>query len=175
VGKTINSLSRHDLAKLFTGVGVEVGVEKGWFSRTICMSNPGIKLYGVDCWEKQKYDRKRYTKEIGDAFREKAIKRMIDFDWTPIKKLSVDAAKDFEDESLDFVYIDAAHDYINVSNDLKAWYPKIKIGGIVSGHDYSKLRDHFDVIKAVDEFVEHLDVDLVIWAADKSPSWSFIK
>lgn len=173
--KTINDLSRHDLATLFTGVGVEVGVEKGWFSRTICMANPGIKLYGVDPWKKQKYDRKRYTKEIGEEFREKAIRRMAGFDWTPVQKLSVEAAKDFEDESLDFVYIDAAHDYENVSNDLKAWYPKVKIGGIMSGHDYSKYRDHFDVIRAVDEFVEALGVDLVIWGNDKSPSWSFVK
>lgn len=173
--KTINNLTRYDLAALFSGTGVEVGVEKAFFSRTICTLNPGIKLYGVDCWRKQKYGRKRYTKKMGDEFREKAIRRMKDYNWTPIVKLSVEAAKDFEDESLDFVYIDAAHDYHNVSSDLKAWWPKVKPGGIVSGHDYSKDHPHFGVIQAVDEFVKQYSLDLTIWGGDKTPSWSFIK
>ena len=57
--------------------------------------------------------------------------------YTPIKMESVEAAKLYEDESLDFVFIDAAHDYQNVKNDILAWYPKIKIGGKLGGHDYN--------------------------------------
>jgi len=36
---------------------------------------------------------------------------------------------------LDFVYLDAAHDYDNVKLDIKCWYPKVREGGILGGHD----------------------------------------
>jgi len=54
----------------------------------------------------------------------------------PIKGDSTIVAKTFGDRTLDFVFIDAEHDFINVDNDIKAWLPKVKIGGIISGHDY---------------------------------------
>ena len=53
-----------------------------------------------------------------------------------IRKSSVEAAKDFPDRSLDAVYIDAAHDEDSVREDIKTWRPKIRPGGILSGHDY---------------------------------------
>lgn len=55
-----------------------------------------------------------------------------------IKKKSVDAATDFENLSLDVVYIDAMHDYENVKTDINAWKSKIKPGGIISGHDFNE-------------------------------------
>lgn len=54
---------------------------------------------------------------------------------TPIRKSSVQAANEFEDKSLDVVFIDGAHDYDSVMEDIAAWYPKVKTGGILSGHD----------------------------------------
>ena len=63
--------------------------------------------------------------------------------FTPIRKESIEAAKDFEDNSLDFVFIDASHDYNNVMADLEAWYPKMKkceccgrSDSILTGHDF---------------------------------------
>jgi len=41
----------------------------------------------------------------------------------------------FEDNSLDLVYIDAAHDYENVKKDISFWLPKIRLNGIIAGHD----------------------------------------
>lgn len=55
-----------------------------------------------------------------------------------IKKSSVEAAKDFKDRSLDAVYIDAEHDEDSIRTDIKAWRSKIKFGGFLCGHDYSK-------------------------------------
>jgi hypothetical protein len=49
---------------------------------------------------------------------------------------SAERAADFEDASLDFIFIDAAHDYESVRKDLAAWFPKLKRGGIFAGHDY---------------------------------------
>ena len=52
------------------------------------------------------------------------------------KMPSVEASQKFGDESLDFVFIDAAHDYDNVVADLDAWFPKIKTGGLLGVDDY---------------------------------------
>jgi hypothetical protein len=48
----------------------------------------------------------------------------------------MDALKDFEDDSLDFVYIDSNHDFINLAMDVQYWLRKVRKGGILSGHDY---------------------------------------
>jgi len=80
---------------------------------------------------------------------------------------SVDAANLIDDESLDFVFIDANHSYESVAEDIKAWFPKVRKGGIISGHDYNDkeymsfdpfyqidytMEIHLGVVKAVDEF-----------------------
>jgi len=53
-----------------------------------------------------------------------------------LEKKSKAAASMFEDESLDWVYIDARHTYKNVKEDMKVWWPKLKSGGLFSGYDY---------------------------------------
>ena len=60
---------------------------------------------------------------------------------TPVRLSSVEAASLYEDESLDFVFIDAAHDYDSVKADITAWLPKVKIGGTIGGHDYEWSED----------------------------------
>ena len=40
------------------------------------------------------------------------------------------------DNSLDYIYIDARHDYCGVMDDLEMFWPKLKSGAIVAGHDY---------------------------------------
>jgi predicted O-methyltransferase YrrM len=55
----------------------------------------------------------------------------------PIRLESTTAASLYEDSSLDFVFIDATHEEADVNRDLDAWLPKVKSGGIISGHDYS--------------------------------------
>jgi len=66
------------------------------------------------------------------------------------RRPSVEAARGFADRSLDFVFIDACHTYAAVRDDLAAWWPKVKPGGLIAGHDYTNWPG---VKVAVDEFV----------------------
>lgn len=71
--------------------------------------------------------------------------------FNPVRMTSLEAASTYPDESLDFVLIDASHDYENVRADILAWMPKVKKGGVLAGDDY-----HLNwpgVIQAVNETV----------------------
>jgi hypothetical protein len=79
----------------------------------------------------------------------------------PIRSTSVDAAKMYEDNSLDFVFIDAEHSYESVREDIDAWLPKVKKGGIIAGHDYSTAWP--GVIQAVDETFDSIRLYESCW------------
>lgn len=116
------------------------------------------KIYAVDTWEgslEQKHfdtiaELKEHDHTLYDEFLMNlevyGVKDVI----APIRKTSEEASKDFEDGSLDLVIIDAAHDYENVTNDIKLWLPKVKRGGIVIGDDYSDSWQ--DVKRAVKDY-----------------------
>ena len=61
---------------------------------------------------------------------------------------SLEGSKKYENESLDFVFIDAAHDYENVLLDIQNWFPKVKKGGVIAGHDIT----YHEVQRAVSEY-----------------------
>jgi len=73
---------------------------------------------------------------------------------------SIDVAKTVEDGSLDFVYIDGLHDYGSVKQDIAAWWPKVKVGGFIGGHDYHdvKMKSDFQVKMAVQAFLSEHDI-----------------
>jgi len=72
-----------------------------------------------------------------------------------MRMTSIDASEYVDDGSLDFVFIDASHDYDNVIADIRAWYPKVKEGGVIAGHDYP---DWPGVKKAVEEYFGKKDI-----------------
>ena len=75
-----------------------------------------------------------------------------------MKMSSIEASKKFDDESLDFVFIDASHEYEDVKSDIKAWMPKVKVGGIIAGHDYE---EYFPTVqKAVNEVLAGKEFDV---------------
>lgn len=85
---------------------------------------------------------------------------------------SVEAVSLFEDESLDFVYIDGDHSYEAVVSDIAAWYPKLKTNGLLCGHDYIPESNQLTVVKAVDEFFNSKQLELKRY---QDSSWSGIK
>ena len=89
--------------------------------------------------------------------------------WHPIRLPSVKAARCFEDGELDFVFIDGEHSYEAVKADVRAWWPKIRNGGFLIGHDYNPKRFP-GVCRAVDEFAESKQAPIVkaghsVWAS----------
>jgi hypothetical protein len=138
-------MGRDDMAKLFAELGfiegVEVGVEKGLYSEVLLKANPNLHLSCIDPWLASAYepgadavdtDQKLYD----DRYRE-TVERLSPYSCNVYRKKSLDALNRFADNSLDFVYIDANHDFPNFINDLHQWKKKVRVGGIVSGHDYA--------------------------------------
>ncbi len=74
---------------------------------------------------------------------------------TAHRRPSVETAADFADQSLDFVFIDARHTYEATREDLAAWWPKVKPGGLLAGHEYLHAPG---VRAAVDAFVARHDL-----------------
>jgi len=73
-----------------------------------------------------------------------------------VRKFGAEAAKDRLTGSLDFVYIDANHSLPYVIDDIMTWLPKIRPGGIISGHDYRKTKNNFElhVVQAVNAYTD---------------------
>lgn len=67
-----------------------------------------------------------------------------------VPKDSIEASKDFNEGELNFIFLDSSHEYIETRESIKAWYPKLKDGSILSGHDYYLYEG---VKKAVDELI----------------------
>jgi len=70
---------------------------------------------------------------------------------------SAAAARLFSDKSLDWVHLDARHDYASVKADIEAWLPKVRQGGWLSGDDYNEHKWP-DVVKAVGELLPRAEV-----------------
>jgi hypothetical protein len=70
-------------------------------------------------------------------------------------KHSTDCAAEFEDEQFDLVFIDGDHSYSGCKTDIDAWWPLVKRGGWLSGHDYDHPKFPFGVKQAVDEWAEN--------------------
>jgi hypothetical protein len=123
------------------GLGVEVGCCQGE-SGEIAAQYLG-ELVCVDSWDGgfQKFE------AIFDRRLEK---------FTNIRKLkgpSHEIAREFPDGTADVVYIDAMHDYENVKRDVLSWFPKVRMGGYIAGHDYDALETHVGVVQAVDQLL----------------------
>ena len=116
--------------------GVEVGTYMGVFAEILCKSNPDLHLTCVDPWVAYKgYKDYSTQRSLNNGYRI-ARERLAKYNCTLVKEFSVDAAKQFPDGFFDFVYIDANHELPWVIQDLYTWIPKVKKGGIISGHDY---------------------------------------
>jgi predicted O-methyltransferase YrrM len=154
------------------GVFVELGAYKGKSTSFIVteINNRGrdIKFYTIDTFEGDSGSNDE--KEV-EAYRNVVVSNMYEEfskNTEHLKELfnvivgkSDESAKFFEDNSIDVIFIDAGHSYESVKRDIKSWLPKMKDGGIMSGHDYNS----WDGVRiAVDEKFNKVDkIDNDCW------------
>lgn len=124
------------------GIGVEVGSFKGEFASEIVKRWDGT-LFMIDVWRelgKEYIDTSNHINFEGGVYGE-CMRNIKGFEDRAImiRATSEVACNFFEDNSLDFVYIDANHAYEFVRQDINLWFPKVKKGGMVMGHDYLKM------------------------------------
>ena len=138
---------------------LEVGVWQGDNLIPIAQKFPNLKCYGVDPYSGDSFE-DYYKGEIMalvdsdyyDDLHHKILQKTTQLKNVKIIKSSSEHAVDgFEDESLDIVFIDARHDYNSCKNDILNWLPKVKRGGVLSGHDYSL--SFFGSIESVNELI----------------------
>ena len=145
-------------------VAAEVGVYRGRTSAYLLANVPDLHLVMVDPWRAPPADSEYALTGDGCALLDQPAQdenRQVALETTQpwwerrtlVIEPSVDGAARFADGHFDLVFIDAAHDFNNVRADIRAWWPKVRPGGILSGHDYSMRRKHAGVPKAVDAFV----------------------
>lgn len=153
----IPDCSRDDLPQFFNDrgfkLGVEVGVYRGEFTEKLCKA--GLKVYGIDPYMQHRdyHANRPGYKDRCEVLYKNVVERMKPYDCEIIRKTSADAVNDFEDESLDFVYIDGNHQLKYVIEDIHEWLPKIKKGGIIAGHDYVYFQGtRIQVREAVDTY-----------------------
>jgi len=169
-------------------IGVEIGVLRGEFSVSILNSAPDMFLYLVDAWSYQNdvVDMANISQEVSDSDYNIAIENLKPYEgrFEISRKFSHKAVLDFEDDFFDFIFIDADHSYSGCLSDLTLWFPKLKIGGIFSGHDYipdikkDAAGSEFGVKSALDKFLEDKNYELNITGEPQPyayPSWWFIK
>lgn len=175
--------TREELPWLFnrrglTGCGVEVGVKRGEFSERLLTTWQGRHLVSVDPWREAPSDEYVDVANVAQAQHERFLaetrERLRPFGArsTIWRTTGEDAAQRVLRHSLDFVYLDARHDYGSVREDLGQWCDRIRPGGVLAGHDYvdgDLPEGRFGVRSAVDDFFGEQGIR--VHATSIDPPW----
>ena len=172
----MNIPTRNDLPALLTHhsltrLGAELGVAGGTYSEHLLRHAPIRRLYSIDAWSGER----GHDLIQCDA----ATRRLSKYGARSIvlRARFAEALALFDDAGLDFVYIDGyAHQGNEDGETLQQWWPKIRPGGILAGHDYHPKWPRN--LAAVDAFREaHGDgiSQFQVTAEDRFPSWVIFK
>lgn len=140
---------------------VEIGTWKGQSSAFLAVEiiNSGKKIK-LDCIDNftgsviepgQMLDRDNKEGRLLEVFKNNM--KPVEGHYNVIQGDSAETASLYQDGSLDFVFIDASHDYESFRKDLLAWFPKVKVGGLFAGHDFAN--PYPGIVKAVTEHLAH--------------------
>jgi len=175
-GDIINEwLPAEDLGKCFAGIsdpvfGLEIGSDTGISTTYLLDKISGLKLYCVDPYINY-VDWNNMNLNERDSTYDAYMKRMSSYGDRHVhyRMTSDEAVSHFEDESLDFIFIDGLHTYDQVLKDCRNYYPKLKKNGMFAGHDYFAIED---VRKAVDEFAKEVHKEVKFMRQD---NWTWHK
>lgn len=169
--------SRDSLADVFAALGyntgAEIGVWKGQYSEILCKANPKLKLYCVDPWAPFRQSGETGSARLAEKRFESTQARLKPYPNVIFKRMSsYEASLEIPDGSLDFVYIDALHDFDNAIRDILYWEPKVRVGGIVSGHDYF-YHPEVGVVQAVNAYTAAHGIDKLYVTYERMECQSF--
>lgn len=144
----------------FVEIGAWKGMSAACMAVEIINSKKNIKFDVIDTWKgspEMSQDCDVINGTLYDTFLSniEPVKQYIN----PIRTTSLEGSKLYNDKTLDFVFIDAAHDYDSVKADITAWLPKVKESGVLGGHDIG----HFPVQKAVEELLDGYEITEGCW------------
>lgn len=154
---TYKELYKYVVSYFSHGKFVEVGSWKGrssvFLGVEILNSGKDITLDCVDIWQNLP-SLEYYQQSSGDSIYLEFIKNIQPINQVkeiikPIRKDSVEASKLYQNNSIDFIFIDGDHSFEGINRDLHAWFPKLSKSGIIAGHDYTWNKD---IRSAVDIF-----------------------
>lgn len=171
-----------------SSIFAEIGVAKGTFSKQIMKHINPAELYLVDPWIYQ--DRPDYvmdgtnvSNEEGDRRYAHLVEHFSDVSEgqkvTLMREFSYDVVSQFEENSLDAVYIDAMHTYEAAKRDLLDFSGVVKEGGLIAGHDFTNSvfakRKNFGVVQAVTEFTKEPGYSVLAVTNENYPSYFIYK
>jgi hypothetical protein len=164
----------HDGA-YFVEVGSFKGKSSAYMAVEIANSGKVIKFDCIDTWHESPEHRDdgefKDSVVVNGLLYNMFLNNMkpVENFYTPRRMTSVDAARLYQDNSLDFVFIDADHSFSAVCQDIEVWLSKVKSGGILAGDDYGSP----DVSRAVNHMLPSHQIQLSKFAS--WPSWIYQK
>jgi predicted O-methyltransferase YrrM len=162
-------------AKGARSIFVELGAWKGrstaFMGVEIANSGKDIEFYSIDHWHgsleeiPHRVDEDVRLGRLYEVYLEniRCVKDYV----KPIRSDSTEAAQQFADQSVDFVYVDAGHTYTAVARDIAAWWPKVRLGGVLAGDDWCTR----SVRTAITDFFTPSGTDIVIQPGCPNPEW----
>jgi len=170
------------------GNGLEIGVNDGGYS--VYILTFGLKkVYLLDAWKefpKTDYIDIANVEQIIQDKRYQHVLKIMQPYGDKVEVIRGDSREEFKrfiDGFFDFIYIDANHEYKYIKQDLINWYPKVKVGGVIAGHDYrngghgGRGGTLFGVKAAVHEFCRENSLQHVVVPRSKRcpKSWYIVK
>jgi glycosyltransferase involved in cell wall biosynthesis len=175
-------IGRDDLPGLFAElgykVGAEIGIERGLYSEKLCQA--GLRLYAIDAWTAYSGYREHVSQSKLDRFYNETRDRLAGYDHQLIRCFSMDALKLIPDGSLDFVYIDGNHEFRHATDDTDGWGKKVRVGGIIAGHDFRRnkrkaYRCHVKDVVHAWTYSHEISPWFITGGDRRSKSWFWVK
>ena len=148
-------------------VGIEIGVASGGGSLGMLYRMPNLTLYGVDTWihkDGEQYELGGWSQDNHNEGKAQAENRLKEFgDRAKLIHATSDEAVNLIPNECDFVFIDGHHQYDQVVKDIANYNQKIRVGGLICGHDFIQVPD---VTRAVYEKFDPIHIrqaDDFIW------------
>ncbi len=128
-------VQRFPSGSTFVEIGSWKGKSSAFMAVEIANSGKQIDFYCIDTFKGSVEHQNNPELPVLYEIFKSNMKPVEDY-YKDLRMSSMEAVSKFQDESLDFVFIDGSHDYVDIKDDIIHWLPKVKKGGILAGHDY---------------------------------------